>query len=157
MSEPLRSRRTPLTDPTVSPPIGATSRQYPPPSSTSSSNHHDKPSSIFSLASASADRPTLTNRHSSSSKPERVIPESKRIRSKWEALGGGLNLQRGESRVLLGLTLLGSIVRLWRIGRPSSVVSVLSHSECETCRGGVTSLLTHSLAFDSFDEVHFGG
>ncbi|GAA6009588.1 hypothetical protein JCM11491_001025 [Sporobolomyces phaffii] len=115
MSEPLRSRRTPLTDPTVSPPIGSTS-QYPPP---------EKPSSLYSLASA--DKVTLTNR---STKNERPVPESKRIKSRWDKFGGGLNLQPGETRILLGLTLLGAVVRFWKIGRPSSVV---------------------------FDEVHFGG
>ncbi|KPV74430.1 glycosyltransferase family 39 protein [Rhodotorula graminis WP1] len=39
-------------------------------------------------------------------------------------------MQHGESRILLGLTLVGAVVRYWKIGRPSSVV---------------------------FDEVHFGG
>ncbi|GAA5998507.1 hypothetical protein JCM5350_006501 [Sporobolomyces pararoseus] len=123
MSEPLRSRRTPLTDPTVSPPIGSSNNsQYPP-----SVHHQEKPSSFYSLASA--DKLSLTNR-SSVTKHDRPVPESKRIKSKWEKLGGGLNLQPGETRVLLGLTLLGAVVRLWKIGRPSSVV---------------------------FDEVHFGG
>jgi dolichyl-phosphate-mannose-protein mannosyltransferase len=112
MSEPLRSRRTPLTDPTVSPPIGSSHSQYPP-----SSHHQEKPSSFYSLASA--DKPSLTNRNT---KGERPIPESKRIKSKWEKLGGGLNLQPGETRVLLGLTILGAVVRFWKIGRPSSVV-----------------------------------
>ena len=46
-------------------------------------------------------------------------------------LGGGLDrLTRIECFILLGLTVLATIVRLWRIDRPDSVV---------------------------FDEVHFGG
>lgn len=43
-------------------------------------------------------------------------------RAFWDAIGGGLKLGKGESRVLAGLTLLGSVVRFWQIGRPSSVV-----------------------------------
>lgn len=39
-----------------------------------------------------------------------------------ESFGGGLNLSRGEGRVLAGLVLLGSVVRFWRLDRPSSVV-----------------------------------
>lgn len=40
----------------------------------------------------------------------------------FDALGGGLNLGPGESRVLLGLLVLGAVVRFWRLDRPSSVV-----------------------------------
>lgn len=40
----------------------------------------------------------------------------------WEKLGGGLHLTSGETRVLAGLILLGSVVRFWRIDRPTSVV-----------------------------------
>ncbi|GAA6059891.1 hypothetical protein JCM10212_005274 [Sporobolomyces blumeae] len=125
MSEPLRARRAPPLDPAVSSSSPSNS-QYPPPPSSSS----DKPSSLYSLASA--DKLSLTNRSTSSSaKYDRFVPESKRrSKSFWDKCGGGLDLERGENRVLFGLTLLGAVVRYWKIGRPSSVV---------------------------FDEVHFGG
>ena len=42
--------------------------------------------------------------------------------SRMNRIGGGLNLGHGEARLLCGLTLLGSVVRFWKIGRPSSVV-----------------------------------
>ncbi|GAA5913221.1 hypothetical protein JCM6882_000036, partial [Rhodosporidiobolus microsporus] len=119
MAEPLRARRQQPypPDPHVSPPVA-------------------HPSSFASHASSSnGDRISLTNRRdSSTSKYDRDakgLPESKRPRSFWTKCGGGLeHLERGESRVLIGLTLLGAVVRYWKIGRPSSVV---------------------------FDEVHFGG
>ncbi|GAA5849104.1 hypothetical protein JCM8547_006446 [Rhodosporidiobolus lusitaniae] len=120
MSEPLRARNRaqyPPTDPSVSPLLD-----------TSSSSFKSQPSL------SSQPRQTLTNR--SSSKLDRDaaaprVPDSKKPRTFWTRCGGGLeHLQRGESRVLLGLTLLGAVVRYWKIGRPSSVV---------------------------FDEVHFGG
>lgn len=59
---------------------------------------------------------SLTNRSTSSTAKHRSS------NSRWDKLGGGLNLAQGETRVLAGLTLLGSVVRLWKIGRPSSVV-----------------------------------
>ncbi|GAA5939861.1 uncharacterized protein JCM15063_004328 [Sporobolomyces koalae] len=123
MSEPLRSRRAPPIDPTASPSIGSTGSYAPAPAPP----HVTTDTSTSRFGFASTDKPTLTNR---SSKPERAIPESKRIRTKWDKLGGGLNLQPGETRVITGLVMLGAVVRYWKIGRPSSVV---------------------------FDEVHFGG
>ncbi|GAA5992376.1 hypothetical protein JCM11641_002142 [Rhodosporidiobolus odoratus] len=117
MGEPLRARRQPNT-------------VYPPdPYSSSPPISH--PSSFARPASTNAgDRPvSLTNR--SSAKRSIHVPDSKRSRTFWSNCGGGLEgLQKGETRVLLGLTLLGSVVRYWKIGRPGSVV---------------------------FDEVHFGG
>lgn len=51
--------------------------------------------------------------------------------ARWAALGGGLqDLSRGEARVVLVFMAFATVVRLWKLGRPSSVV---------------------------FDEVHFGG
>ncbi|KAM0786715.1 hypothetical protein ACM66B_002157 [Microbotryomycetes sp. NB124-2] len=63
-------------------------------------------------------------------KPGRYDTRPNKPTSLWARLGGGLNLNKGEPRVLVGLTVLAAVVRLWKIGRPSSVV---------------------------FDEVHFGG
>ncbi|BGP17531.1 hypothetical protein JCM10213_004073 [Rhodosporidiobolus nylandii] len=117
MAEPLRARN-PRTnyppDPFASPP------QHP-------------PSAFARPAPTQADRPvSLTNRSTNrGTKGARELPESKRPRTLWTRCGGGLEgLQKGETRVLVGLTLLGAVVRYWKIGRPSSVV---------------------------FDEVHFGG
>ncbi|KAK4049599.1 Dolichyl-phosphate-mannose--protein mannosyltransferase 1 [Microbotryomycetes sp. JL201] len=63
-------------------------------------------------------------------KPSRYDGTPTKHTSYWTRLGGGLNLSTGETRVVAGLTVLAAVVRLWKIGRPSSVV---------------------------FDEVHFGG
>ncbi|GAA5961088.1 hypothetical protein JCM21900_006701 [Sporobolomyces salmonicolor] len=125
MPEPLRARRSPLNDPSLAssrPSSTPASSQYPP---APFDDHSSTPSSFHSLASAQ--KPSLTNRPA---KHDHPVPESKRRKTFWDRCGGGLNLAKGESRVLLGLTLLGAVVRFWKIGRPSSVV---------------------------FDEVHFGG
>ncbi|GAA6010077.1 hypothetical protein JCM10207_007548 [Rhodosporidiobolus poonsookiae] len=106
-------RRSPL-------PPSTTSPAYPP----DPFSHTAKPP-----PAAHSTRPLgLTNR---APKLDRDLPESKRARTFWTRCGGGLDaVQKGETRVLLGLTLLGAVVRYWKIGRPDSVV---------------------------FDEVHFGG
>lgn len=61
---------------------------------------------------------------SSNSKP--IYKPSKADRDEipgfWDGLGGGLNLVKGEGRVLAGLLVLGSVVRFWKLGDPSSVV-----------------------------------
>ncbi|GAA5827468.1 hypothetical protein JCM11251_003824 [Rhodosporidiobolus azoricus] len=122
--EPLRSRRqqphAPV-DPHLPPPTTTHPSSFPPPPA----HHHPSPN---------GDRISLTNRRDSTSEKydrDAKVPDSKKARSFWTRCGGGLeHLERGETRVLLGLTLLGAVVRYWKIGRPSSVV---------------------------FDEVHFGG
>ncbi|SCV70352.1 BQ2448_1746 [Microbotryum intermedium] len=84
--------------------------------------------------SATSSRPlSLTKREPRSSLPKGSLKDGRRSTARntvWDRMGGGFNLGPGEGRVLLGLLLLGSVVRLYKIGRPSSVV---------------------------FDEVHFGG
>ncbi|BGP33280.1 Dolichyl-phosphate-mannose--protein mannosyltransferase 1 [Rhodotorula toruloides] len=117
--EPLRARRTldRPTTPTRSSDTNPSSTQYPP-----------DPYSA---------KVPLTNRPRKPSLSDRIgSPGGKRAKrdapaSLWSRVGGGLDVvQPGENRVLAGVILLGSVVRLWKIGRPSSVV---------------------------FDEVHFGG
>ncbi|KDE07476.1 hypothetical protein MVLG_02340 [Microbotryum lychnidis-dioicae p1A1 Lamole] len=84
--------------------------------------------------SATSSKPlSLTKREQRSSSHKGSLKDGKRSLPRntvWDRMGGGFNLGPGEGRLLLGLFLLGSVVRLYKIGRPSSVV---------------------------FDEVHFGG
>ncbi|KAM0750753.1 glycosyltransferase family 39 protein [Meredithblackwellia eburnea MCA 4105] len=130
-SQPLRSRRA-LTeqhhhDSTSS---AAPAQQGPtPPTPTpfyipSSATHNSRPTAIY----AKSDSHRLL--HSSKSSRD-GSPAGKHSRNSfWSNIGGGLDLSNGENRVLIGLTILGAVVRFWHLGRPSSVV---------------------------FDEVHFGG
>lgn len=74
----------------------------------------------------------------------------------WHRCGGGLEgMQHGESRILLGLTLVGAVVRYWKIGRPSSVVCVPPSVSPSLSRALSPDPL--SLYAPRFDEVHFGG
>lgn len=102
MEQPLRARK-PVVDHSTSP--------YPP-------QNKDKQDDVpFSLSGRHATPPSATTRSTT-----KVIPASKQRKTFWTAIGGGLDLQKGESRVLMGLTLLGAVVRFWHIGRPDSVV-----------------------------------
>ena len=60
-------------------------------------------------------------------RPTAIYAKSDRLKSRgmpsfWDGIGGGLALGKGETRVLAGLTLLGSVVRFWHLGRPGGVV-----------------------------------
>lgn len=72
--------------------------------------------SPFYIPSSSQPRPAAIY-----AKSDRTIKSRGRT-SFWESLGGGLALGKGETRVLAGLTLLGSVVRFWHLGRPGGVV-----------------------------------
>ncbi|GAA5999821.1 uncharacterized protein JCM10292_003757 [Rhodotorula paludigena] len=123
--EPLRARRQPH------PPASAPS--YPPHPPTVDPFHRDSsPARTATTTPPTTAKPTplATRPRKPSLSLDRDLKARPPHRSPWARLGGGLDLDRGESRVILGLTLLGAVVRYWKIGRPSSVV---------------------------FDEVHFGG
>lgn len=75
-------------------------------------------------------KPSLSTRPRKPSLSEDALARGPRTRaaaaSWWHRCGGGLDqMQPGESRILLGLTLFGAVVRYWKIGRPSSVVCVV--------------------------------
>ncbi|GAA5856995.1 hypothetical protein JCM9279_007304, partial [Rhodotorula babjevae] len=129
--EPLRARRSAHDRPLASSssPSAATAAPAPAP----------PPAYPPSPYSQTTNKPSLTTRTRKPSLSDdagqrttaRGAPRTGRGSRFWHRCGGGLEaMQHGESRILLGLTLVGAVVRYWKIGRPSSVV---------------------------FDEVHFGG
>lgn len=118
--EPLRARRQPH------PPASAPS--YPPHPPTVDPFHRDSsPASTATATTTTTPKPTplSTRPRKPSLSLDRDLKARPPHRSPWATLGGGLDLDRGESRVILGLTLLGAVLRYWKIGRPSSVVCVL--------------------------------
>lgn len=103
--EPLRSRRP------AEPAIATT---------TNSVGFHPKAESDYAAAHEG-----LTNRHKASLSEGGGgggTGRGKQAETFWTKVGGGLELSKGENRVLAGLVLLAGVVRLWMIGRPSSVV-----------------------------------
>lgn len=100
--DPLRSRRAP--EPAIS-------------TTTNSVQYSAKPELDYS-----APPQGLTNRHKASLSESNSLNKNDKVSRFWTQVGGGLELSSGENRVLLGLILLAGVVRLWQIGRPSSVV-----------------------------------
>lgn len=93
-------------------------------STSSSISNKEKKQEDYYIPSPTGPRPTAIYAKSSiSSKSRKGHGEA---RTFWDEIGGGLRLKKGEPRVLVGLLLLGAVVRLWHIERPSSVVLVLS-------------------------------
>lgn len=94
-------------------------RRAPEPAITTTTNRYP-PSTKPDVDDYSAQPQGLTNRHKTTL--SEGGGKGKPVQTFWTKVGGGLELSSGENRVLLGLVLLAGVVRLWQIGRPSSVV-----------------------------------
>ena len=116
---------------------------------------HDHPSSTSYVPPLPASGRAMGFERKSSLSNSWIQPTNSKIRPKGKVsqgpidfLGGGFNISSGEFKLLIVVTLLATVVRLWKLSRPTSVVCVIS-------------LLGHYIPnwqiMSSFDEVHFGG
>lgn len=140
-SDPLRSRRAALPpDAPPSPAPGGASDGY------SSPEQQVYPPQVQGKSSQgyvyeppwSQEQPSKTRGFSAEKDPVAKFPwwtlkgwvrqsgpvggKGRRKQTMWDHLGGGLYLSSGEIKMLFAVLVLACVVRLWRIGRPSSVV-----------------------------------